>query len=218
MCWSGKGRPCSSREGLLRAFMTKGVYDFPSTKMLIEKRKGDPHLRRLCGWEYPSQVPSEATFSRAFKEFAESGLADEMHQRTVKEHLDNKVVWHSSLDSTAIKGQEKSCRKNTPRPKLKKKRGRKSNAEKAAMAAEAQTEIKTRRLELQSGRSLEEDLADLPTACDWGGKQNSQGKYEYWKGYKLHLAPKRKAKSLYSPSNVDKFSLLWRSVFGRRVL
>lgn len=186
--WSGKGRPCSSREGVLRAFMAKGVYDFPTTKMLIENLKGDPHLRRLCGWEYPSQVPSEATFSRAFKEFAERGLPDEMHQRTVKEHLGNKVVWHSSLDSTAIKGREKSCRKNTPTPKLKKKRGRKSKAEKAAMTAKAQTEIKTRRLELQPQRSLKENLADLPTGCDWGGKRNSQGKYEYWKGYKFHVA------------------------------
>jgi len=186
--WSGKGRPCRSREGVLRAFMAKGVYDFPTTKMLIENLKGDPHLRRLCGWEYPSQVPSEATFSRAFKEFAERGLPDEMHQCTVKEYLGHKVVWHSSLDSTAIKGREKSCRKNTPRTKLKKKRGRKSKAEKAAMAAETQTEIKTRRLEFQPYRSLEENLADLPVGCDWGGKQNSQGKYEYWKGYKLHIA------------------------------
>jgi len=186
--WSGKGRPWSSREGLLRAFMAKGVYDFPTTKMLLENLKGDPHLRRLCGWEYPSQVPSEATFSRAFKEFAKNGLADEMHQRTVKAYLGNKVVWHSSLDSTAIKGRERSCRKNTPTQKLKKKRGRKSKAEKAALATEAQTELKTRRLEIQLSRSLVENLADLPTGCDWGGKRNSQGKYEYWKGYKLHVS------------------------------
>lgn len=187
MRWSGKGRPCSSREGVLRAFMAKGVYDFPTTKMLIENLKGDPHLRRLCGWEYPSQVPSEATFSRAFKEFAQIVLPDRMQQTVVRTYLGNKVVGHNSLDSTAIKGREKSCRKNTPTKKLPKKRGRKSKAEKAAMAAEAQTEIKTRRLELQPHRSLEENLADLPTGCDWGGKRNSQGKYEYWKGYKFHV-------------------------------
>ena len=188
MCWNGIGRPWSSREGLLRAFMAKGVYDFPTTKMLIENLKGDPNLRRLCGWEYPTQVPSEATFSRAFKEFAETGLPDKIQSTVVRDHLGNKVVWHSSLDSTAIKGREKSCRKNTPTKKLKKKRGRKSKAEKAAMAAEEQSEIKTRRLELQPQRSLEDNLADLPTGCDWGGKRNSQGKYEYWKGYKFHVS------------------------------
>jgi hypothetical protein len=34
--WSGIGRLWSSRESLLRAFRAKGVYDFPTTKMLIE--------------------------------------------------------------------------------------------------------------------------------------------------------------------------------------
>jgi hypothetical protein len=49
-------------------------------------------------------------------------------------------------------------------------------------------EVKTRRLELQLERSLEENLADLPMDCDWGDKQNSKGKTEYWCGYKLHLS------------------------------
>jgi len=188
MRWGGKGRPCRSREGMLRAFMVKAVYDVPTTKMLIENLKGDPNLRRLCGWEYPSQVPSEATFSRVFGEFAAAGLPDLIQQTVVREHLCHKVVWHSSLDSTAVKGREKSCRKNTPIKKVKKKRGRKSKAEKTAMAAAEQTECRTRRLELQPQRSLEANLADLPTGCDWGGKRNSQGKYEFWKGYKLHIA------------------------------
>ena len=68
--------------------------------------------------------------------------------------------------------------------KEKKKRGRKSKAEKAAMEL---AEVKTRRLELQPGRSLEGNLADLPRGCDWGGKKNSKGKTEFWRGYKLHL-------------------------------
>jgi hypothetical protein len=34
---------------------------------------------------------------------------------------------------------------------------------------------------------LEEMLAELPTQCDIGGKQNSRGETEYCRGYKLHL-------------------------------
>jgi len=34
---------------------------------------------------------------------------------------------------------------------------------------------------------LPEMLADLPTQCDIGGKKNSQGNTDYWRGYKLHL-------------------------------
>lgn len=185
--WSGMGRPMSGREGMLRAFILKAVYDLPTTKVLIENLETNPSLRRLCGWEYRSQVPSEATFSRAFKEFAVLELPDAIHKALVTEHLGDKIVGHSSLDSTAIKGREKSCRQNTPKSKEKKKRGRKSKAEKAAMAEQELAAIKTRRLELQPYRSLNENLMDLPTGCDWGGKCNSQGKYEYWKGYKLHL-------------------------------
>jgi hypothetical protein len=42
-------------------------------------------------------------------------------------------------------------------------------------------------LQLQAERSLAENLADLPSVCDSGGKQNSKGNMEYWRGYKLHL-------------------------------
>ena len=186
--WSGKGRPPQERRHMLKAFIAKNIYDLPTTKVLLENLKTSPSLRRLCGWEYPGQIPSEATFSRAFKDFAELNLPDLIHRTLIKEHLGTRIIGHSSLDSTAIKGREKACRKNTPAKKIRKKRGRKSNAEKAVMAAEAQTEIKTRRLELQPERSLQDNLADLPVECDWGGKQNSQGKYEYWKGYKLHIS------------------------------
>jgi hypothetical protein len=43
------------------------------------------------------------------------------------------------------------------------------------------------RLERQRTMKLPAMLADLPTQCDIGGKKNSQGNTEYWRGYKLHL-------------------------------
>jgi len=188
LSWCGLGRPLTSREKLLRAFFLKSVYDLPTTKGLIENLKTNPSWRRLCGWEHASQVPSEPTFSRAFAEFSERNLAAEIHAAVVTENYEDKLVGHASMDSTAIVGREKSCRKNKPKKKEKKKRGRKSKAEKAAMTAEALAEVKTRRLELQPGRSLEDNLADLPLGCDWSGKRNSKGKTEYWCGYKLHLS------------------------------
>jgi hypothetical protein len=174
--WCGLGRPMASREKMLRAFFMKAVYDLPTTKVLIENLETNPSLRRLCGWEYRAQVPSEATFSRAFKEFAEKKLLDVIHDVIVSENYTEKVVGHASMDSTAIAGREKSCRKNAQKKELKakKKRGRKSKAELAAMAEGEIAEIKTRRLELQPRRSLTENLADLPLGCDWGGKQQRQ--------------------------------------------
>ena len=187
--WSGLGRPMASREKMLRAFFMKAVYDLPTTKVLIENLGTNPSLRRLCGWEYKAQVPSEATFSRAFKDFADKKLLACMHEIIVSENYTEKIVGHASMDSTAIAGREKSCRKNTPDKELKakKKRGRKSAAELAAIAENETDEIKTRRLALQPERTLAENLADLPRGCDWGGKRNSKGKAEFWRGYKLHL-------------------------------
>lgn len=186
--WCGLGRLMKDREKILHAFFLKSVYDLPTTKGLIENLKTNPSLRRLCGWEYRGEVPSEATFSRAFKVFAEEKVTDAIHAMIVKENYPEKLVGHASHDSTAIVGREKACRKNTPKSKLKKKRGRKSKAEKAAMAELELTEIKTRRLELQPNRTLTENINDLTQGCDWGGKRDSKGKTTFWCGYKLHLS------------------------------
>src|SRR5208337_816584 len=65
--WPGlPGRPLADRHALARAFVAKAVLGLPQTNMLIERLKVDKALRRLCGWERVGQVPSEATFSRAF--------------------------------------------------------------------------------------------------------------------------------------------------------
>ncbi len=80
------------------------------------------------------------------------------------------------MDSTAIVGREKACCKNTPQKERKpKKRGRKSKAELATMKEQKLAEIKTRRLELQPNRSPQDNLADLPQGCDWGGKSSLPG-------------------------------------------
>jgi hypothetical protein len=186
--WSHFGRPMCSREKLIRAFFLKTVYDLPTTKLLIESLLSNPSWRMLCGWEYRGQVPSAPTFSRAFADFAAMGLGNGIHEVIISERSKEKVVFHSNLDSTAINGRERACRKNTPKKKLLKKRGRKSAAEKAEQAASASTMIQTKRLDLQPNRSLDENLADLPTGCDWGGKRNSKDKVEYWCGYKMHMA------------------------------
>ena len=183
--WGGLGRPMKDREKMLRVSFLKVVYDFPMTKGLIENLKTNPSLRRLCGWECWGEVPSEATFSRAFGFFAWEKVCDAIHAAIDRENY-RQIGGTASLDSTAIIGHEKVCCKNTL--KLKKKHGQKSIAEKAALSKQEIAEIKNRRLELQPHQTLPENLADLPQGCDWGGKRDSKGKTSYWCGYKLHLA------------------------------
>ena len=64
--WNGPGRPQEDRRALARGFIAKAVWDLPTTRHLIDRLKVDPPLRRLCGWSRCTEIPSEATFSRAF--------------------------------------------------------------------------------------------------------------------------------------------------------
>lgn len=173
------GRKKLVRVDFSKAFVAKAVYNMPTTKALIERLLVDKNLRMLCGWEFACHVPSEATFSRAFAEFAGGGLGQAVHEAMVKEHCADKLAGHLSRDSTSIHAREKALKKER-KPKPKRKRGRPRKDEQREPAP-------PKRLDLQPNRCLEENLADLPKACDWGRKKNSQGKTEDWKGYKLHV-------------------------------
>lgn len=177
---SRKGRKKKARVDLAKAFVAKAVYNFTTTKVLVAYLTDCKNLRRLCGWEKRSDVPSESTFSRAFEEFARGDLGEVVHEAMVKNHYGDKLAGHISRDATAIQAREKAAKKAKAPKKPKRKRGR-------PRKGEVREPDPPKRLDVQPGRSLRENLADLPTACDWGTKKNSQGKKETWKGYKLHL-------------------------------
>ena len=115
------GRPMSSWKALGRAFVAKAVSNAPTTRNFRDQILADSILRRMCGWEERDQVPSEATFSRAFGEFAKSALAEREHQALVKRTLSEHLFGHISQDSTSIEGREKPAKKPKREPKPKKK-------------------------------------------------------------------------------------------------
>ena len=59
------------RAAVARAFVVKAVYNMPTTRSLLDRLECDKKLRRICGWEHRSEIPSESTFSRAFAEFSQ---------------------------------------------------------------------------------------------------------------------------------------------------
>ena len=181
--WPGvQGRPPADRHAIARAFVAKAVLGLPQTNMLIERLIADKTLRRLCGWEYPGQVPSEATFSRAFAEFAEGGMPARVHEALIKRTHAERLVGHISRDATAIEAREKPVKTERPEPSPpKRKRGRPRKGEVAVVKKEP------RRLERQAGMTLPEMLADLPTRCAVGTKRNAKGHTTSWIGYKLHI-------------------------------
>jgi hypothetical protein len=175
----GFGRPISNRKALGRAFVAKAMSNAPTTRAFRYQILGDSILRRICGWEERNQVPSESTFSRAFDEFAKSALAEREHQALVKRNLSDHLFGHISQDSTSIKGREKPVKKPKKEPKPKKKRGRPRKGEEIIP--------EPTRIERQLTMTVEEMVAELPTACDRGTKRNSEGYLISWNGFKFHI-------------------------------
>src|SRR5208337_2116129 len=64
-------------------------------------------LRRILGWERRSQVPSEATFSRAFAEFARGELPDKIHAAPIERALGGRIIGAIARDATEIEAREK---------------------------------------------------------------------------------------------------------------
>ena len=181
--WPGlPGRPLSERSALARAFVAKAVFNFPTTRLLIEMLSVDKTLRRLCGWQRSGEVPSEATFSRAFAEFSSSALPSRLHEALIQDTHADRLVGHISRDSTAIEAREKPAKsdKPAPKPKPRHKRGRPRKGENRPAPPPS-------RIERQRAMTLAAMLADLPRACDVGAKRNAKGYQETWIGYKLHI-------------------------------
>ena len=180
----GRGRPPDDRPAIARSFVAKAVLTIPTTSALIERLQIDRALRRICGWERRSEVPSEATFSRAFAAFAAQGLPERVHEQLVRRHLHDHIVGHISRDATEIEAREKPRRRSSDDPPPpappKRKRGRPRKDE--VLPPKPLT-----RIEQQRTQSLDEMRAGLPTQCDVGVKRNSKGFRETWIGYKLHL-------------------------------
>ncbi|OGW62015.1 MAG: hypothetical protein A2Y48_07910 [Nitrospirae bacterium RIFCSPLOW2_12_42_9] len=201
------GRKLKDRYAIARAFVAKSVYNYGTTRALVEALHTMPNLRRICGFggvnftvthegstingkalkviKKKGQFPSEATFSRAFSEFAGSGLGDRVHEALVKEHLSEELVGHISRDSTAIEGNERPAEKS---PKVigdnkegRKKRGRPMKGE-VRVSSKEET-----RLDVQVNQTPSEALKDIPTMCAVGCKTNAKGYKEKWIGYKLHV-------------------------------
>ena len=146
---------------------------------LVERLRTEPTLRRLCGWEAAGGVPSEATFSRAFAEFAASDLPGRLHEALLDRTLKGHLAGHVSRDSTAIPGRESPAPKPAATARPKRRRGRPRKDELRAK--------EPRRLQRQASMTLEEMLEDLPKVCDIGVKRNAKGHQESWTGYKLHI-------------------------------
>ena len=178
--WPGIGRPPKDRSALANGFVAKAVLGLTTTVALIERLMIDRALRRICGFSRWKKLPDEATFSRAFAEFAESRLAERVHEALIKAHLGQELIGHLSRDGTAIEARERPAKAaKAPVETTPAKCGRPRRGE--------TRQPKLTRIEHQRGQTLAQMQDDLPRACNRGTKCNAQGYKVSWNGYKLHL-------------------------------
>jgi hypothetical protein len=169
------GRPSKDRQALAAAFLAKAIYGLETTRQVLERLRTDAQLRCLCGWNTLRQIPHESTFSRAFAEFAQSELPQQLHAGLIAGTQQGRLIGHIARDATAIQAREKFPEgqpkkvKYRPRPKR-------------AKASQRGT-----RLQCQRKQTLAQQIAALPQQCSIGTKKSSQGHQQYWRGYKLHL-------------------------------
>jgi transposase len=177
---TGMGRPAYENVPFFRAFLAQSFFRIASLEALRNRLLTDPNLRQICGF---ALVPSLATFSRRFAEFAALPLATCTLNDLVSRYQEGRIVGHISRDSTAIAAREKPVNKKRDVTVLtgsKHKRGRPRKGEERPAKEPRRLE---RQLKMKPGRALKELNAD----CAWGCKKNSQGNVSFWKGYKLHL-------------------------------
>jgi hypothetical protein len=191
---SSTGRPAKDRAALSVAFAAKAVLNLPTTRDLIDRLRVDETLRQLCGWSSAAALPHESKFSRAFAEFAETELPQQLHAEVIAATQQQRIIGHIARDSTAIPAREhfpeaakqKAAKKRSQKAKA---RGSKRGRKKGSRGGFARVKACDRgtRIERQRHQKLDRMLKELPRECDIGAKKNSQGQEQYWRGYKLHL-------------------------------
>ena len=169
------------REQIARAFIAKSVYNLQTTRDLIDRLHIDRTLRIICGWRYDRDIPSEATFSRAFNEMSTMELAQKTQEQFVQSYLSDTLFLYNATDATKIPLREKPV-KIEKSEKPKRKRGRPKKGE--VRTPTAPTILQQQ----QNMGSVDEMITVVATDCGVGIKQNSKGNREVWIGGKFHIS------------------------------
>jgi hypothetical protein len=191
---SWNGRPQRDRQAIAAAFVAKAVLGLSTTRQLLNRLQTDDALRKLCGWDLAHHVPHEATFSRAFAQFAQMELAQFTHEALIAETLKDRLVGHIARDSSAIEAHErfpetpsqKRARRHEKKPKHERRstKGRKYSRKphNSQRAPDPDTLI-----ERQKKMPVEKMLGTISQDCSIGVKMTSKRVSKYWTGYKIHV-------------------------------
>ena len=178
--YAGTGRIPYRYTPFIRSFLAKRYFGIEKTRRLIQRLKGEPNLRLLCGF---TDVPGKATFSRALAFLSDQDILEQTPDGIVSMAHKGLVVYHVNRDSTAIEAREKVVKNREEKPpKPARKRGR--PAKNTPKAPKEPTVI-----EKQAKQDAKTSLEGIDKECAWGCKKNSAGNVSFWKGYKRTKGP-----------------------------
>ncbi len=191
------------------------VERIPTIKDLIKRLDDDIAFKLNCGYLVSDAVPSEASYSRLLTKLSESNILEKVQEQLIVQAIKEGFIIDDTIaiDATHFEARDKApTKKKEEAPKEPKKRGRKSKAERDQWLQE-QAEIEANKsiYEKKIVDQLDTDLSELrskvPRGPEWGIKKNSEGKNEFWYGYKGHLAVGATSQyilqSLFSSGNLN---------------
>ena len=180
----GPGRPPEDRRGLARAFVAKAMLGIPTTSRFdrTPRRRqvaaAYPRLGATLASALGSHVLSRLRGVRAWRS------ARQVARSADRALAGGRIIGVIARDATEIEAREKPAaneandKKDDPpsdgaQPPRKRGRPRKD---------EQRPKPEPTRLERQTSQTVDQMLAELPTACDVGSKKNSKGYKETWVG------------------------------------
>src|SRR5690625_5293118 len=180
---------------MIISFFIRYVERIPTIKDLIKRLNDDIAFKLNCGFRVSDVVPSESSYSRLVTQLTESDVLDEVKERLILQAIKEGIITDDTvaIDATHFEARDQAPTKEEKPKAEPKKRGRKPKAEreqwlKEQAEKEASLPLYEKKIEAQLDASLTELRAEVPQDPKWGVKKNSEGKNEYWFGYKGHLA------------------------------
>ena len=190
------------------------VERIPTIKDLIKRLHHDIAFKINCGFLVSDEIPSEASYSRLLTKLSESNVLEKVQERLVLQAIKEGYIIDDTIaiDATHFEARDQIPRKEEKPKSEPKKRGRKLKAEreqwlKEQAEKEANLPIYEKKIENQLDISLDQLRTEVPQTPKWGVKKNSEGKNEFWFGYKGHLAVGTSSQyilqSLFSSGNLN---------------
>jgi transposase len=193
---SWRGAPVElNYRAMIHSLIVRIAERIPTIKDLIRRLKNDFIFKFNCGFLISDKTPSEAAYSRLISKLEESNILEKAQEIVVLHACSEGFI---SDDAVAIDATHFEARDQAPpkedKPEVKKKRrGRKSKAEREQWLIEqaeheANLPLFKKKIEAQLDVPLNNLRKEVPQNPEWGVKKNSEGKNVFWYGYKAHLA------------------------------